>query len=426
MFYRIIYVVELLFFGIFWAALLTFSSPPLTDEVERVRSYTRQIEFDYITWMMNALGTKLQQGSAGIPNYMDRTARKEAVLEYLRVTQRILEGEAVLNQIYADGSITDKESASQAVRADLETLYARQEAVTPFAEAVLQEQVTQIASEFDLTAFGQPIPTVLYHSSAVPSALIVSRRERIEQIANLSLETDLTIDDQADLETRVDEGLNVSSLIVPIGGVGVYPTMVMHSTSLDWLASTIAHEWTHNYLTLRPLGILYDSSPEIRTMNETTANIVGNEIGMLVLQRNYPELAHASPPDLDLVAFPQDHPDPGDLPRPLFDFRAQMHETRVTVDALLSEGKVEEAETYMQARQQVFLRNGYLLRKINQAYFSFYGAYADVPGGPAGEDPVGPAVRALRERSESLAEFVNRMSWMTSFEDLQKALEESH
>ena len=108
--------------------------------------------------------------------------------------------------------------------------------------------------------------------------------------------------------------------------------------------------------------------------------------------------------------------------RPPFDFRAEMHETRVTADALLAEGKIEDAETYMEARRQIFLKNGYLLRKLNQAYFAFHGAYADLPGGAAGQDPVGPAVRALRAQSESLADFVNTMSWMWKYEQLQKVV----
>ncbi|MGC8857256.1 MAG: hypothetical protein ACP5QU_10740, partial [Anaerolineae bacterium] len=108
-----------------------------------------------------------------------------------------------------------------------------------------------------------------------------------------------------------------------------------------------------------------------------------------------------------------------------FDFRAEMHATRVTVDALLAEGKIAEAEAYMEQRRQVFLQHGYLIRKLNQAYFAFYGAYADVPGGAAGEDPVGPAVRALRAQSRSLKEFVQRIAWMTSFEQLQKAVQDS-
>ena len=88
----------------------------------------------------------------------------------------------------------------------------------------------------------------------------------------------------------------------------------------------------------------------------------------------------------------------------------------------VAEGKIEEAETYMEERRQIFLRNGYLVRKLNQAFFAFNGAYADVPGGAAGQDPVGPAVRALRAQSGSLAEFVNTMSWMWSFEQLQETL----
>ncbi|KAA0276920.1 MAG: hypothetical protein EDM79_06115, partial [Chloroflexi bacterium] len=99
-------------------------------------------------------------------------------------------------------------------------------------------------------------------------------------------------------------------------------------------------------------------------------------------------------------------------------------ETRINADALLAEGRIEEAEAYMEERRQVFLRNGYLLRKINQAYFAFHGAYADVPGGAAGEDPVGPAVRALRAKSDSLADFINTMSWMWSFEQLQERVKQ--
>ena len=55
--------------------------------------------------------------------------------------------------------------------------------------------------------------------------------------------------------------------------------MVMQTTDLSWLTTTIAHEWTHNYLEQRPLGLLYDKTPELRTMNETTADISGGEIG---------------------------------------------------------------------------------------------------------------------------------------------------
>jgi len=213
--------------------------------------------------------------------------------------------------------------------------------------------------------------------------------------------------------------LNVSSLVVPIGGVGVYPTMVEETYDLDWLSEVVSHEWVHNFLSLRPLGINYLTSPELRTMNETAASIAGKEIGRAVLEEFYPELVPPPPP-------PTSPAEAGSLPTPkppTFDFNKEMHKTRITVDQLLSEGKVEEAETYMEQRRRTFWENGYRLRKLNQAYFAFYGAYADSPVGAAGEDPVGAAVRALRARSPSLAAFLNRISWMSSFEQLKKSMQ---
>jgi hypothetical protein len=196
--------------------------------------------------------------------------------------------------------------------------------------------------------------------------------------------------------------------------------MVMRTTSLEWLADTIAHEWIHNWLSLRPLGMNYDGSAELRTMNETTASIAGGEIASKLLERYYPSLAakyRLKATSLSLGPIP-----PGGWPRPGFDFRIEMHTTRVHVDELLAEGKVEEAETYMETRRQVFWENGYVIRKLNQAYFAFYGAYAESPGGAAGEDPVGPAVRALRAQSESLTDFLKTIASMSSFEELQESI----
>ena len=44
------------------------------------------------------------------------------------------------------------------------------------------------------------------------------------------------------------------------------------------------------------------------------------------------------------------------------------------------------------------------------------------PGGAAGEDPVGPAVRALRAQSSSLLAFLEKIAQMSSFQQLQDAL----
>jgi hypothetical protein len=423
MFQRIVRGIELTLALTIFASVTGYNTPSITDKTEKIRAYTRQIEFNYLSWMGDAALLKMQSASIGAPYTFDHSNQKVIVAEYLRATQSILDQENYLEKVYADPTIADKVTASEPFRKELNNLYKRQATLAPFAEAVIQDQVSRILAENGLTALGQTVPNVWYHATPLPMALIVSPRDHIEQTADISVETDLTIDQQAALESRVDAGLNISSLVVPIGGVGVYPTMVMRTTDMKWLLNTVAHEWTHNFLTLRPLGFLYNGSPELRTMNETTASITGNEIGSLVIKRYYPEfLQSASISDFSFITLPLGKPESPALPRDTFDFRAQMNETRVTTDKLLKAGKIHEAEAYMEARRLIFLKNGYLIRKLNQAYFAFYGAYADTPGGAAGEDPVGPAVRALREQSASLADFVNRISWMTNFKQLQEAI----
>jgi hypothetical protein len=341
------------------------------------------------------------------------------MLDYLDVVTRLQQGGYMLNTIYADPTIADPQAASQALRKEMDELLARKERMAPIAEAILQNQIASVVSDVRLTLGGQPIPPVLYHSTALPLALIVSPRNVIRQDADISLLPDLPFEQHIALEEQVDQNLDVSSLVVNIGGVGIYPTMVYLTSNLDALSEIVAHEWIHNYLTLRPLGINYMKNPELRIMNETTAAIAGKEIGRMVLERYYPELVPAPAPQA--ARAPKEV-----VEAPVFDYYNEMHATRVEADRLLAEGKIEEAETYMEARRVVFWENGYRgLRKINQAYFAFYGAYADHPGGgAAGEDPVGAAVRALRAKSATLADFLQKISWMSSFEALQRAVQE--
>jgi hypothetical protein len=152
-------------------------------------------------------------------------------------------------------------------------------------------------------------------------------------------------------------------------------------------------------------------------MNETTASILGREIGLLVLQRYYPEPFPAPPP-------PANDATPAESLPPVFDFRAEMHETRVTTDAFLLEGLIQQAESYMEERRMMFWDQGYRIRRLNQAYFAFYGAYADQPGGPAGEDPVGEAVRDLWARIQSPIDFLLEIARLSDYSQLQDLLAE--
>ena len=415
MFARIKRAARLTLILIIAAILLGRSVVEPGDKIERVRADTRQIEFDYVAWTLDALMLKMNQYILSTASYLSPGQQRQSVLEYLDLVARIQRAESLLNAIYADPQIEDPNAESQEVRAELFNLYKTRSKLGPLAESVIQSQLAVTIDDLGLAAGGQPLPPVLYHSTPPPMALIVSPRDTIRQDADISLQPDMTADQQEALENRVDRRLNVSSLVVGIGGVGLYPTMVMQTSSLNWLTEVVAHEWIHNFLTLRPLGLNYFTTPELRIMNETAASIAGKEIGKALMMRHYPELLPPPPPENPPA--PTEEPEPDQ--EPVFDFREEMHATRVTVDQLLEEGKVEEAEEYMEARRIFFWEHGYRLRKINQAYFAFYGAYADQPGGAAGEDPVGAAVRALRAQSADLAEFLEQIAWMSSYQELE-------
>ncbi|PWH16826.1 MAG: hypothetical protein DDG59_08750 [Anaerolineae bacterium] len=399
--------------------LLSGSTIYLANPVERVRAFTRPLEFDYVGWIADAVYLKISQSALRTAHFLSSAERKQLVLDYLALVRQIEEVDRELNRIYADPTITDPYQASQAVRQRLADLRHEESKIAPMVEAILENQLSNVIAQMGLALGGQPLPPVSYHVSPLPSSLIVSPREVIRQDANISLKVGLTTDQKEALEEQVDKSLNVSSLVVGVGGIGVYPTMVMQTTDLNWMSEVVAHEWIHNFLSFRPLGINYATSGELRTMNETAASIGGKELGRALIEGYYPEFLPPPPPQTPPSPAPMVPAEP-----PPFDFRKEMHQTRLRVDELLAQGRIEEAEAYMEERRVFFWENGYQIRKLNQAYFAFYGAYADEPVGAAGEDPIGAAVRKLRAQSPSLAAFLNRISWMWSPQQLMEAVGE--
>jgi hypothetical protein len=398
--------------------ILGGSSIPPGDKIERVRAFTRNIEFDYITWTLDAVGVKLTQSALNTSDYITQPSTKQNVLDYINLIDSIQREEAELYTLYANPNIANADSQAIPLQKNLDTLYTQRAQLGPLAESIIQKQLASIIAEQGLAIEGQAIPPILYHTTPLPTALIVSPRDVIRQDADISLVPDLTLDQKIVLENKVDKALNVSSLVEGIGGVGVYPTMVMQTTDMNWVSEVVAHEWVHNFLSLRPLGISYLNSPDLRTMNETVASIAGKELGRAMMEEFYPELVPPTAPETPPADLKTEQP----ATPPEFDFRSEMHLTRITVDQLLAEKEISEAEAYMDKRRIVFWEHGYQIRKLNQAYFAFHGAYADQPGGAAGKDPVGAAVRLLREQSPSLAAFINRMSWMWSFQQLQQVV----
>ena len=402
--------------------ILASSNLPPGDEIEQIRAYTRMIEFDYVNWTMEAVGTKSKQAALSAERYLPLEQQQALVLEYLILVGEINENRAIIVQIYADPQVSDPVGMAAPYQENLLLLQEKQTWLGPLSETIVQGQLEVTLVDAGIDIVGQPVPPVFYRVTQMPLAMIVSPRSVIRQDADISLQAGLGLEDIILLEQQVEADLGVSALVENIGGVGVYPTMVMSTTRLPWLLEVVAHEWTHNFLTLRPLGINYYTSNELRTMNETAASIAGTEISSQVLARYYGELYPVTPPETETVDTEQPATEVEEDPN-RFDFRKEMHETRLTVDQLLSDGQIEEAEAYMERRRVFLWENGYQIRRLNQAYFAFHGAYADQPGGAAGSDPVGPAVRKLRDQSASLADFLNRISWMDSFEDLSRAVE---
>jgi hypothetical protein len=405
---------------VFWISVFLFftagSNTFLGDPLDRVRRFTRQEEFEFVGWTLDALADKVGQYSLGLSGQLQEEDRKSLVRGYFEDLDQARQMEKQLERVLSDPEQVDREQEAQKLRVDLSNARSRLDEYQPFVESILQEQVASILAEAGLGLGGKIFPPVSFKFTQLPLALIVSPRDEIRVEANIQLVPSLTLDQKVALENEVASNLDVSTLVVNIGGIGIYPTMILESTSLRWVVETIVHEWVHNYLTLRPLGLNYETSPELRTMNETVASLLGNELGYQTLIHYYPEFAPQRTTESPVT------PSPPSTEPPPFDFRSEMHETRIKVDALLAQGLVEEAETYMEQRRLVFLENGYQIRKLNQAYFAFHGAYAEAPQGPAGEDPVGDAVRRYWNQIDSPKEFLFRMSWMNDFSDLEEAL----
>jgi hypothetical protein len=167
---------------------------------------------------------------------------------------------------------------------------------------------------------------------------------------------------------------------------------------------TAIHEWLHQYLALHALGRRYFASNDMRTLNETVANMAASELARLLPG---PRGTTAAQPVAATAG--------------AFDFRQAMRALRLPVEDLWAEGEIVAAERLMEEKRLLFAEKGYYIRRINQAYFAFQGSYADAP---ASIDPIGPKLQDLRRRLGSVSEFVRTAARFTSLADLDRALAE--
>jgi len=408
----------ILLFMILILAITTSTWYPNTSS-DSIRRYTRSFEFDYIGWELAAAREKISLYSLGPTHYLNNVQQRKIIEDYFRLLSSSNKLQQRINEIYTDPQVLSPEEKALQFETELEKVAHLLNLQKSITESVLQYQISQTVKTLGITDIGTPFPPILFQTTKLPKQLIISPRDTINQEKSVSLNADITLNEIIELENNVEENLNYSALVVPIGGVGTYPTMVINTTDLKFLIETIAHEWIHNYLTLRPLGIRYAASPEMRTINETTASIAGSEISQAVIETFYSDLIEIIPilPKTFQTSFSIKKP----FQYQIFNFSKEMYQTRIKVDDLLADGKVDIAEQFMESQRLYFWENGYQIRKLNQAYFAFHGAYADQPFSAAGKDPVGDDVRFFRGRQTSLASFIRKISWMYSYSQLRIA-----
>ncbi|MBK90259.1 MAG: hypothetical protein CL772_03670 [Chloroflexi bacterium] len=216
-------------------------------------------------------------------------------------------------------------------------------------ELFFQEEVTELIKE----ELGKEFlfPPLAVSLEKPPKVLIVSPRDRISQKIAILINNDISMKEIELIENTIDS-LNLSSIILDTGGFAAYPSIVNIKKDYNFLISTISHEWLHHYLFFFPLGRSYFKGGDMIFINETLADL-------FAIQITNNKKTEESISDKFFKPF--------------------MKETREKVDKLLINNEVEMAEKYMNQRVLELNEKGYKVRKINQAYFAFYGNYGTSP-----------------------------------------------
>jgi hypothetical protein len=302
-----------------------------------------------------------------------------------------------------------------ALLADLDDKRRERDRLENQVEATIESRLSKVIKTEGLTrSFLNVVwPPVDFEFTDAPRALATSRRDRIELLGSILLREDLNLYEIERIEAETAARDHVSALAFPTGGIGAYPTIIDQQDDYARAVEVIAHEWMHNYLFFRPLGFNYYGNNDLRTMNETVADLVGRELARAVVAR-WP--LPAAQPD-----FSRDEESPPTGPR--VDAGAELRRLRAEVDALLEDGKIAEAEWLMEQQRQELAAAGHFIRKINQAYFAYLNLYAGEAGSPAAVNPIGPKIDELRRASASLKEFVDVAGSLTSVDALDRALQ---
>jgi hypothetical protein len=392
--------------------MITLASGCATDHDfnAQVNQITKPYRFDLAGWEFDAIAGKIGVTLSGGGKTDNATAE---ILTYFTNAAQIRDLENSLNAISAGNGTGDPGQ----IQDEIDKLRQKNEERSEATEKALQTLVSKTLAEQGIynpadkyVKIKAGFPPVEIHLGDPPHLLIISPRDRIENIKEVKLLPEMSLDDMEKIESEVDK-LGVSSIVEGLGGLSTYPSYVNDNFGLKFAIETAVHEWMHQYLSFTPLGIRYvldqlgiRQDYDIATINETVADMVGREAGDIIYNKYFPQLSES---------------EPAETTPPAFDFNKAMRETRQNVDGYLARGEIEQAEAYMEQQRQYLAANGYYIRKLNQAYFAFHGTYAD---SPTSISPIGAELKQLRDKSDSLKDFLDNVVGITSAEDLANEL----
>jgi hypothetical protein len=328
------------------------------------------------------------------------------VTRYLQLQREVDGLQADLSQESATNATPEEQRATSQ---RLQQTRDERDAIENRVQAILEGRISSIASglgiETTLPLFSRVhwlFPPVDFEFEDPPYVLIISPRDRIVEDRATLLRSDLTLEDAQRLENGAEaKSDNVSALVVPTGGIGAYPAIIEPTDDYLVALQVASHEWMHGYLYFHPLGARYFENDALRTINETVADIVGTEMGSLA-EAAYPLASPTTQPAQDGV-----------------DVDQALRQLRLDVDGLLAQGKVTDAESLMEETRQFLAENGHYFRRINQAFFAFYGLYGTTG---ASSSPIGPKLQELRRNSASLGDFIRAVTGIKNEGDLDRLL----
>ena len=347
---------------------------------------------------------KITTSLPGGPNTNERVAQAKEFfdlgLEVRQLEQQLLFPEnKQISPNVAESTLTTKINHIKDIRQSLQ----------PNVEDTIETEITRVLKQENLSSPFGVFPPVDAVFTSSPHVLILSPRDRIFRQQDILLNPGLNATEKELIEAKIFEKEDLSVYIENTGGVAVYPSVVSDEFGLQNATNITVHEWLHHWLLFRPMGRNFWNSAEMTSLNETVAELAGNELGNKVFTSLTGEVIEPAKPSSTTS------PDPA-----AFDFRAEMQKTRIQAEKFLAAGEIDKAEAYMEDRRQIFLDNGYLIRKINQAYFAFHGTYA---ASAASISPIGNQVQELRDQSDSLEHFLNTVSTFSTYQKFLDHLE---